>query len=189
MLLWSCTSDPRICYEAEKKQHIWNAKSCSKNKNIAETSILKFSVYLLLLYIRVLQPQRNDTQTYQGSIIQIMEQHKDIKTQFLRSHSNTPGWSNQQDTLHLLSRRSNMSPKPTHTSTGLTLSEDLERIEILMHLSWYDVRVLLLEAVSSEVLSPAWGVCEFSSFIWAYEYSMLCQGQKPGLKVLTWFTF
>lgn len=48
-----------------------------------------------------------------------------------------------------------MSPKPTHTSSGLTLSEDLERIKILMHLSWYDVRVLLLEAMPSEVLSPA----------------------------------
>lgn len=65
-----------------------------------------------------------------------------------------------------------MSPKPTHASSGLTESEVLERIKILLHLSWYDVRVLLLEAMSSEVLSPAWGVCEFSSLIWAYEYSM-----------------
>lgn len=129
-----------------------------------------------------------NTQTYQGSTKHIMEQHKHIKTQFLRSHSNTPGWSNQ-DTLILCLKDVNMSPKPTYTSTGLTLSEVLERIKILMHLSWYDVRVSLLEAVSSEVLSPARGVCEFSSFIWAYEYATLCQGQKPGLKVLTWFTF
>lgn len=33
--------------------------------------------------------------------------------------------------------------------------EVLQRIKILIRSSWYDVRVLLLEAMSSEVLSTA----------------------------------